>query len=159
MISQAVTILCFWIFLYPTEAMKIKSTKRSLCDIQPSLWLFSMLILLINPCFEVSIWPSQMLPRQSSSRLGKCHFFLCRFPLSQHTNFSLYFPYPVPLLLPPPYCSSLTHDCHSCSHLPSATPCKPDDRVTQNSQADTRYLQSKCSAPEKIPVMTVPVNI
>lgn len=158
MISQAVTILCFWIFLYPTEAMKIKSTKRSLCDIQPSLWLFPMLILLINPCFEVSIWPSQRLPRVKQ-QVREMSLLLCRFPLSQHTNFSSYFPYPVPLLLPPPYCSSLTHDCRSCSHLPSATLCKPDDRVTQNSQADTRYLQSKRSAPEKIPVMTVPVNI
>lgn len=122
MISQAVTILCFWIFLHPTEAMKKKSTKRSLCDTQTSLWLFSVLILLINPRFEISIWPPQMLPRQPSSTLGKCYFFvLCRLPLSHHTNFSLYFPSPVLLLLPLPYCFSLIHDCYSCSHLPSVT--------------------------------------
>lgn len=117
MISQGATILCFWSFLYPTEAMNTKSTKRSLCDIQTSL--FSVLILLINPHFEISIWLPPMLPRQSSSMLEKCHFFLlCRFPHSQHTIFALYFP----LLLPLPYCFSLIHDFHSCSHLLTATP-------------------------------------
>lgn len=119
MISQAVTILCF---LYPTKAMKLKSTKRSLCDIWTPLWLSSVLILHINTRLRISIWPPPMLPRQSSSMLGKRHFFLlCRFSLSHHTNSSLYFSYPVPLLLPLPYCFSLVHDCQSCSHLPCAT--------------------------------------
>lgn len=124
--------------------MKIESTKRSLCDIWTSLWLFSMPILLINRCFEISIWPSQMLPRQSSSRLGKCNFFLCRFPLSQHTNFSLYFPYPVPLLLPLPYCSSLIHDCHSCpiSLVPPSASLMTESHKTLKQTQDTSKVNA-----------------
>lgn len=112
MIPQAATILCFWIFLYPTEAIKTKSTKRSLCDIQTSLWLFSVPILPINPRFEISFWPPPMLPRQSSSMLGKCHFFLlCRFP-------TLFLPHKLPFLTTQTvFCIFLIQSLYYCPTL------------------------------------------
>lgn len=119
MISQAVTILCFWIFLYRTEAMKIKSARRSLCDIQTPLWLFPVLILLINPHFEISIWPPPLLPRQSKQHVREMSLlsslYIPHSPSptqtspSHHTNFSLYFPHPVPILL---LSDSWSPQCH-----------------------------------------------
>lgn len=139
MISQAATILWFWIFLYPTEAMKIKSTKRSLCDIQNLCDCFLCWFCSLTHALRFLSDLHQCSQGSQAACQGNVNSFFSPSPtqtsLSHHTNFSLYFPYPVSTFLL--LSDSWSPQCHL--H-------KPDDKVPQISQGDTRHLQNKCSA-------------